>query len=268
MAREPREAFVAWTSAALAVVVAVTSAAGLFWPPTYARETPSWTAQGIGGDVANLVLIIPVLLVSALEARRGSMAARLVWLGTLVYLAYMYVLYALDVHFNRLFLVYCAGLGLSVLALARGLAPAPASSVAERYGSRAPVKTMATVLVLLGAAAGSLWLREIVPALLSGATPRSVAEVNLPTNPVHVLDLSLLIPAVIVAAVLLVRRRPFGFVVAPVLLVFLLLMTAAVATMGFAMGASGTQVVVFLVPSVIPAAVLIRYFRPSGAAGA
>jgi len=83
-----------WVSYALAVLVALTSVAGLFWAPTYAQETPLWAAQGMGGDAVNLVLVVPVLLVSAMQAHRGSVPARLVWIGSLFYLLYNFVIAA------------------------------------------------------------------------------------------------------------------------------------------------------------------------------
>ena len=40
------------------------------------------------------------------------------------------------------------------------------------------------------------------------------------TNPVHVLDLSILLPALALSGVLLLRRRAAGFLLAPLLLGF------------------------------------------------
>jgi hypothetical protein len=42
-----------------------------------------------------------------------------------------------------------------------------------------------------------LWLSEILPDLLAGAPSRSAGDRNVPTNPVHVLDLAFFLPAVI-----------------------------------------------------------------------
>jgi hypothetical protein len=53
-----------------------------------------------------------------------------------------------------------------------------------------------------------------VPALLTGDPSRSAGEWNLPTNPVHVLDLGLFLPATVMSGVLLLRRRPIGYATA------------------------------------------------------
>jgi hypothetical protein len=62
---------------------------------------------------------------------------------------------------------------------------------------------------------GAVWLSQIVPDLLSGRASTSASSVLLPTNPVHVLDLALFLPAVVTSGVMLLRGRPFGYVTAP-----------------------------------------------------
>lgn len=220
-----------WAGLPLAVLVIITAGAGLWWPPTYARESALWAAEGIGFDAVNLVIVVPVLLVSALLSHRGSISARLVWMGTLVFLLYNFLIYAMAVHFNALFLAYCGLLGGSFYALMASLPLLSLADVAGMYGPRAPVKTMAIVLCLIGFAFAVLWLRDIVPALISGQVPNSITDLGLLTHPVHVLDLSLVLPGVIMTAILLLRRRPVAFVLAPVLLVFCVLMVVAVAGM-------------------------------------
>lgn len=250
-----------WVSLPLGVLVAMTGCAGLWWAPTYARESALWAAQGMGGDVVNLAVIVPVLLLSAGLAQRGSIAARLVWMGTLVFLLYNFAIYAVAVHFNALFLAYCGILGGSFYALVGSL-----PSLAPVYGPRAPVKTMAAVLGLIGLVFAALWLREIVPALISGQTPKSITDAGLITNPVHVLDLSFMLPGLIVTAIQLLRRRAVAFVLAPVLMVFCILMTVAIAGMMGAMRLRGfaadyTMAVFFLASAAGCTVLLLRYLR-------
>ena len=39
-----------------------------------------------------------------------------------------------------------------------------------------------------------LWLSELIPASLSGEVPKSVTDAGLWVNPIHVLDLAVLLP--------------------------------------------------------------------------
>ncbi len=257
--------FVFYLSFPLALLVVVTSWAGLFWPSTYARETLNWATQGRGGDVVNLVLVVPVLVVSALLALRGSLAARLVWMGSLMYLLYNFILYTLAVHFNALFLVYCGTLGLSFYALVGSLPSLPSEEIARAYGPGAPVRTVGLVFLLLASLAAIGWLQEDIPALLSHRSPPSIGDTGLPTNPVHVLDLSLLLPGLVVAAIMLLRRKALGFVFAPALIAFMVLMSAQLAALMIAMTLKGfgtgyTMAVLFGFLSAGFAVLLVRFF--------
>jgi hypothetical protein len=226
-------------SVALIVLVAVTGWAGLFWRSTYERETPQWATQAIGGDVINLFVVVPLLLVAALGLRRGSSGARFVWLGTLGYLLYNFLIYCFAVHFNALFLVYCTVLGLSLYGFIAGVLSLVPSEVAASYGPRAPAKTIAVVFLLMASVTTVQWVREIVDALVSGQLPRSVTETGLPVNPIWVLDLCFLLPGLAVTGVLLLRRRPLAFIFAPTLLALLALISCELVAIGAAMLRAG-----------------------------
>ncbi len=77
-----------WLSFPLTVILAVACLGGLFLSSTYAQETRMQAALGIGNDAGNLAIIVPVLVIGAILALRGSAPARLVWMGTLAYLVY------------------------------------------------------------------------------------------------------------------------------------------------------------------------------------
>lgn len=62
-----------------------------------------------------------------------------------------------------------------------------------------------------------------MPDLLAGDASRSASDWNIPTNPVHVLDLALFLPAVVTSGVMLLRGHPAGYITAPGQLVFLAL---------------------------------------------
>jgi len=225
----------------LAVLLAAAAFGGLFLPATYARETRLIAAQNIGGDALNLIVIVPGLLVGAMLALRGSVRARLVWTSILVYLLYDFLYYALAVHFNSLFLAYCGVLGLSFYALAGTLPSLSVSEIARRYGPRFPVK--ATVVVLLLMALGTVfhWLNEIVPTVLTGQEPQAVRNSGLVTEPAAVLDLAFMAPASLAGAILLLRRKPMGFVLGQVLLTFLVLSSLGLVSLGAAVNLRGLK---------------------------
>jgi len=225
-------------SAAAAALSAVASAAGLLAPSIYARETPLWAAQGAGQDAVTL-LAAAAILAAAWYARRGGIAATLVWLGLTLYLAYSYVLYAFFVHFNALFLVYVAVLGLSAYATAGAAADVARRNWHGRFAAAKGERALAGLMIVAAIAFAGLWLSEIVPALAAGGPPPSARDAGLIVNPVHVLDLGLVIPAMLASGALLWRRRTIGFLAALPLAAFMVTMGVAIVGMAMAMSVRG-----------------------------
>jgi hypothetical protein len=231
-----------------AAFAAIASAGGVLLPSTYARETASWAAQGAGQDLVNLVVVLPLLLVCAPHARRGSMRAALVWFGLLLYLVYSYVLYAFFVHFNGLFLVYVGALGASVYALAGAAAGVDVRAWSRQFSAARGERALSALFMATAVLFGALWLSEIVPALSAGAPPTSAIDAGLIVNPIHVLDLAFVVPAMAVTAVLLWRRRPFGFLAAVPLATFMAAMGVAIVGMAVMARARGVGSAAVAVP--------------------
>ncbi len=228
-----------WSTVSIVLLVALTAVAGIWWPATYARETLYTRAGGVASDLVDLFLVAPVLLVSGIIAYRGSVSARLVWLGTQGYLFYNFVIYAFGVHFNALVFVYCATLGLCFYAAVFSVPFIPLEQVAQAYAPRAPRKTIAIAFLVLSLPTAMFDLREDVGALLAGTVPQSVVATNEPVNFVHVLDLAFLLPALCITAVLLFRRKPAGYALAPALLALLAIMSVELASIVTVMGRAG-----------------------------
>src|SRR4051812_42515598 len=98
-------------SLSLSGLVVIASCAGLLTPGFYAAESLNWQAQSVGQDMVDLFLVVPCLLITSVRAYKGSRTAAKLWGGVVFYLTYTFVLYCFDVHFNRLFVVYCICLG-------------------------------------------------------------------------------------------------------------------------------------------------------------
>jgi len=226
-----RRARFAWIAgAATAVLLAGLSLGGLVSPRAYASETASWRAQAIAQDWFDLVVVAPALAIAALRARTGSCGARLVEAGLLLYVLYTAAIYAFAVHLNPLFLVYCAALGLSIFGLL-ALAPVRAEISRRRFDARVPSRLAGGLLVGVGAAFALLWLAQLASTVLGGLPPAALAEAGVPTNPIHVLDLSFILPLHVIAGVRLWQMHDHGYVLGPVLLAFGAVMAASIGFM-------------------------------------
>jgi hypothetical protein len=240
-----------WLSVAAAILTAAASAGGIFLPSTYARETPLWGTQGAGQDVVNLIVVVPLLLACAWRARRGSVRAALVWFGVLLYLVYSYVLYAFFVHFNALFLVYLGVLGTSAYALAGAAAGLDARAWANCLSLARGERALSVLFMATAVLFGALWLSEIIPALEAGRTPQSAIDTGLIVNPVHVLDLAFVVPAMIVTSALLLKRRPAGLLVAVPLATFMAIMGLAIVGMAVATSLHGLGSAIVAAPMTV-----------------
>ena len=227
-----------WLTLAIAVLVLIASSAGLFLNSLYARETMSWIVQTFGQDIANLVAAV-ALFIAVYFVNKGSVKAFLVWIGVLLALLYAYVIYAFDIHFNSLFLVYVAIVGLSFYTLVGSMIHIHLDSLQPYFAANTKARPVSVFLMTVAILFALLWLSEDIPALLSGKIPPSVTENGLLTNPVHVLDLGLLLPAMIITGVLLWRRRLLGYLLAIPLLVFSILTGIGILTTFLAMSRKG-----------------------------
>jgi hypothetical protein len=214
-----------WLSAALAALLVTESVSGLVVPELY-RDTPGWAAQARGVNLIDLTGTLPALVLTIALSARGSRRARVVWFGVLGYVLYNAAIFAFEIAFNRLFLVYVGVLGLAVFGL---LAMAIEGDLPIAHVPSAPRVTVSVYLLLVAALFLLAWLAEIVPALISDTTPRSIVDARLPTNPVYVLDLGILIPLyVVVAAAGLARRSSHATMLAGALLVLNVLLSLSI----------------------------------------
>jgi hypothetical protein len=244
----------------VAVLLVVVSLGGLGWPETYARETPSWALQAIAQDWFDLIVAAPVLAIAAALAARGSRWARFVLCGALAFAVYTLAIYCFAVRLNALFLVYCAAFGAAMFGLAMSAGALARDRADAWFGDGIPRRLAAIVLIAIGVVFALLWLAHLIPAAITGEPPRELAETGLATNPVHVIDLSLVLPLHVIAGITLWHRRPLGLVLAPVLLAFGALMAASIALLT-AMAGGWPIAIVMTAMAILEGAVLGRVLR-------
>jgi hypothetical protein len=174
-----------------------------------------------GYDTVTLVVVVPALFVTWGKARGGSQWARLIMASLLLYLAYTYAYYLFGTGFNNLLLLHAGAFSGSLAGLVLSLVSLDIAELAAGFSARTPARAVAAVLGMLAVALGGMWLAACVNYQFTGSLPTGSALVE--TDPVvHlgiVLDLTVLVPLYAVAALLLWRRRPWGFVLATLVLV-------------------------------------------------
>jgi hypothetical protein len=195
----------------------------------YRYDGADLVAQAVAQDVVTLVAGIPLLVAGLVLYRRNSLRGKLLLAGTLAYFLYTYTSLSIGASFNALFLVYVAIFSLSLYAFIMAMLAVELPTLPAAFGDRLPRKTIAVFLFLSAAFLIVAWLGRIVPALLNGTTPAGLSTST--TMFIQVLDLGVVVPMMILAAVLLLQRKPFGYLLTSVAILKFVTMGLAIDAM-------------------------------------
>jgi len=195
----------------------------------YANNAARVVAEGIGWDVVTLLFAVPALLLAVPGIRRASLKARVFALGVLAYFFYQYLMYAMSWALGPLFPVFIvlfALAGWALVWLASTIdVPALAGSVSARFPRRGMIGFCLFVAVLLV----GMWSGRIAAGLsgdLEGA-----GLFGMTTLVVQAMDLGIVVPLALATALLLWRRRPWGYLLAAVFAVKGVTMSGAICAM-------------------------------------
>jgi hypothetical protein len=256
---------------AIAVLSTVSTALGLVRPGQYPPELlPQFRIQ----DLVILGVGVPALVVGLWYTTRGSVHGRFVWLGALAYMTYMWASVGLQVPFTQFFLGYVLLFSLSLFTFVAATAETDVNAVRPALDSRLSERVYGAFLLLIAVGLASLWLAELLPATRSGTPPLLVAELGPQALVSHFLDLGVVVPALAITGTWLWHRRPWGYVLGGVALVFGALLAPTITGMTVALAVTGAVTVppVALVLTVLPAAVAavlaVTYLRTVSGAGA
>ena len=205
-----------YLSTTIAVLATFASAGGLMLEDLY-RDNALVRTTWLGNDAVTLFLAVPILVAGMVLARRGSLRAWLIWLGVLDYMLYNYAFYLFGAAFNAFFLIYAALLGLSIFALIFGLVNLDAKIIQQQFNARTPVKWIGGYFLFVGAGLSLIYVAQSFAFIATGQLPAIVTITEHPTNVVFALDLTLLIPWLAVGALWLMKRKPWGYVIAGIL---------------------------------------------------
>lgn len=156
-------------------------------------------------DIVNLLIGLPILLVSMWLARRGALVGLLFWPGALFYGLYNYLVYLFAVPFNLMFPLYLTIVTLSIYTIIGLVAAVDGDAVKRRLNGRVPERFGGAVL----AALGSLFILRVI-AIMVGALANQTTIARL--------EMALLVAdfiisaALVIGGVLLWRRQALGYV--------------------------------------------------------
>ena len=249
-----------------ALVVAGSTTGLLLQDQLYGRNNPAYVVQVVGVDLGNLLVIVPVLLVTVFLMRRDSKRAFIIWFGTMMYGLYVFTYNCFTLHFNHLFLLYAFEMGLVLYSLFIAVAGLSAETVRGWYAPQTRTTGTIVFLAVTGLFFIVLWLTEIIPATVTGVIPQSAAFSGLITAAFHALDLGVFFPAFLVAAILLLRKNGFGYLFAPAFITFAIVMCLCLVFLGIqlerkGMGTGVIELVQYGATAALSAFFLVRFLR-------
>ena len=200
----------------IAVLATIASAGGLLLDNLY-RDNVFVTTTWLGNDAVTLCLAIPILAAAMIFTKRGSFRAQLVWMGALDYMLYNYAFYLFGAAFNWFFLLYAALLALSIFALIFGLIKLNVNRVSQQFRKETPVKWIGGYFLFVASGLGLVYLIQSISFIFTDSVPAIVTLSGHSTNVVFALDLTLLIPWLVLGAVWLMKHQPWGYVIAGIL---------------------------------------------------
>lgn len=264
--RRSRVSTVAYVlSSIVAAASALASVAGLLIKDLYQDDTSWATAALRGGDLVTLVVAVPTLVLAMVLANRGSSRARLVWIGALAYTVYNFAFYVFGAAFNDLFLVHVVAFSSSIFALIVTMTSLDASAVARGYRMQASVRAVAAMLMLVGVVFATLWSVFSITYAVKGRLSLGAATLE-GMHTVFAIDLSLMVPGMALAGVLLWRGRPWGYVTGTAMSVFGAMYQLNLAAAGWFQANAGVEGAkridpigaVLIVAFLVAAAIMVR----------
>jgi hypothetical protein len=206
--------------------------------------------QGIAQDYITLFIAIPLLIISFFKAQNGSVKGKYLFAGTLGYFLVTYLFYTVMGMYNSMFLTYVTLTGASLYSFILVIFSFDINNSPNLFKPTTPIKTTGGFLIFSSIVIGLMWLSIIVPPLINGTIiPLQVEHYT--TLIVQGLDLGILLPGCFISGVLLMRKKPTGYLFAPVYFVFLSLLMTALSAKIIAMKLSGYNVIpaIFIIPA-------------------
>lgn len=152
--------------------------------------------------------------------------------------------------YNKLFLVYVGLLSTSFYSFIITLLSFNINKLYQTFKPFTAHRVTGAFLIFVAIAIALLWLSIIVPPLLNGAVfPKEVEHYT--TLIVQGFDLGLLLPGALICGVLWLKKKPLGYLLAPIYFVFLSVLMTALTAKVIAMGMLGYNIipVVFIIPT-------------------
>lgn len=245
----------------LVPLAVVAAGAGLFWQGTgtpysfetlrgetvmiqghglYRYDTVLSASQEVGQDVVTLLIAVPLLLTGIVLSRSGSLRGHLLLTGALGYFLYTYGSMSFLTAFNPLFLVYVALFSLSLFGFILSMMNLDVNQVAGQISDGFPRRAVSIYFIVIAIFLSLAWLKLVTVPSLTWTPPYGLESAI--TLVIQALDLGIIVPVSFITASLLTRKSGWGYVLAAVLLIKIIMMGAALIAMIISQFLAGVEI--------------------------
>ncbi len=256
-----------WLSSLVVFLVLVAAGVGFFWQNGGDSYTVT-TVRGIDAQIYGqgiyqydtifngpgfraqdgvaLFLGVPLLVISLILYVRHSLRGGLVLMGMLGYFLYVYASMSLAAAYNNLFLVYVSLFAASFFAFVIAFSMVNFERLFDRFLAHLPHRAIGTFMIVCGLLTSYVWLEPLITGLLENFPPDRLDIYT--THVTFALDLALITPSVLLAGVLILRRRALGYQIAIPLLILIVMLLPTISLATAFQRAAG---VVFTMPEIV-----------------
>lgn len=195
----------------------------------YQNNSISLVSQGIAQDIITIVLGVPLLVLSLYLFRKGLVKGNLLLSGTLCYFLYTYVSYTFLWMYNPMFLIYVILMSTCFFAFVLTMMCFDMDRFSTYFNEKMPVKFFSGFLFFLATVLLIMWLGIIISPLINNTFP--VALEHYTTLVIQAMDLAFVVPTAILAGVLLLKRKAYGYLLASIITIKGLSMSTVIMAM-------------------------------------
>ncbi|WP_244440872.1 hypothetical protein [Neobacillus jeddahensis] len=223
----------------------------------YQHDSVTMATQALAQDYVTLVLGIPLLLVSLNIARKGLLKGKLLLTGTLGYFLYTYTSYSFLAMYNSMFLIYILLMSASFFAFTLMMISFDIPSLPQYFKKRFPAKFIGVFLLTVSCLFTLMWLGKIIVPLLHHSQPDGLEHYT--TLTIQALDLGIVVPVSFLSGFLLIKRKPFGYLLATVITMKEVTLLTALTAMIFLQIKAGIHISPAVITLVLLLNIIILY---------
>lgn len=183
----------------------------------YYRDSTSVAAQGLASDFITLIIGVPVLLVSIYLYIKESFTGKILLTGIVGYFLYTFISYTFLWNYNFMFLVYVVIMTLSLYGFVLLVMEYDIDTIKDNFDENLPHSFIGIYQIMIGLFVGLMWLGIILSGLKEKQAPELLEHYT--TLVIQGMDLSLVVPLAIISGSLIIKRKPWGYVLSSIVIV-------------------------------------------------